>query len=157
MTWRRIVWASPSRPACSCSVASCINCAMRWASVVGCSGGVISGPDWPNNTDWPDTGRPAAGIAPSSIIGRIAAPSALGPVSASVKRITEAGNHRFEDRGCRLQLLQVVAIAVARAVGQLFGHLGIACGARIPAVLVESEAALVERLADEIEHAPGRG
>src|SRR5712691_12404965 len=141
-TPRRTLSASASRPACSCPVATCISCAIRSApDAGGCGGDATSGP-----------GRPAAATAPTGISGTIAPP----PVPASIKGIPETLDDRFEDRGCRLQMLAVVAIAVARAVVELFGHLGIARRPRIAGVLVKREAAFVERLADEIEHAADR-
>src|SRR5712692_3500393 len=92
---------------------------------------------------------PAAGWAASCNSGTTARPS----LPASLNGITEALDDRLEDRGRRFELLLVVTIAIARAVVQLFGHLGITGGARIAAVFVEGKAALVKRLADEIEHA----
>src|SRR5712691_6097657 len=147
--------AAASRPACSCSVASCINCAIRCVPGAAGSAGGTSG------AGWPAAGTAPTGIAPTGISGTetseaIAAAAVPGSVARSVKGITQAVDHRFEDRDRRLQLLQVVAIAVARAVVQFFGHLGIAGGARITAVLVEGQTALVEWLADEIEQAAGR-
>src|SRR5712692_10990328 len=95
---------------------------------------------------------PAAGWAASCNSGTTARPSP----PASLNGITEALDDRLEDRRRRFELLQVMTVAVARAVVQLFGHLRVARGARVAAVFVEGEAALIERLADEIEHAADR-
>src|SRR5713226_8835095 len=147
--------AATSRPACSCSVASCINCAIRWAPGAAGSAAGTSG------AGWPAAGTAPTGIAPTGISGTktseaVAAAAVPGSVPPLIKGVTQAVDYRFEDRDRRLQLLQVVAIAIARAVVQLLGHLRIAGGARIAAVLVEGQTALVEFLADEIEQAAGR-
>src|ERR1700688_1872511 len=69
--------------------------------------------------------------------------------SIPVNRIPERENHRFEDRYHRRQFFQISAIAIARAVVEFFGHLRVAGGARIAAVFVEVETALVERKPDK--------
>src|SRR5438876_11944830 len=83
-----------------------------------------------------------AGIAPTAISGTgrsvTTTPPALTPMS--VKGITEAVDQRFEDRHRRLQFLAIVAVAVARAVVELLGHLRVAGGARIAPVFVKGEA-----------------
>src|SRR5438105_14950322 len=109
---RSTLAASASRPACSCPVASCISCAIRSApDAAGSGGDVTSG-----------AGRPSAGTAPTGISGTVA-PS---PVLGSIKGITETIDDRFEDRDRRLELLQIVAIALARAPVQQYRHVGIA-------------------------------
>src|SRR5207244_5396306 len=129
-------------PACASPVAGCINCARRSAPDAGGGGEDITS----------GAGRPAAGTAPTGISGTMTAESVPG----SAKGITETFDDRLEDPRRGLQLLHVVAIAKARAVVQLLGHLGIAGGPRVAAVFVESETAFIERLADEIEHATHR-
>src|SRR5712692_2087087 len=114
--------AATSRPACSCSVASCINCAICWAPGAAGSTGGTSG------AGWPAAGTAPTGIAPTGISGTetseaIATAAVPGSVPCSIKGIPQAVDHRFEDGDRRLQLLQVMAIAVARAVVQFFSHL----------------------------------
>src|SRR5271166_5656043 len=77
-----------------------------------------------------------------------------GPGSAiSVDGIAETPDHRLEDRDHRLQLVQIMAIAIARAVVEALGDLGVAGRPRIATIFLEIEAGWVERRADEIEHA----
>src|ERR1700758_2674525 len=75
----------------------------------------------------------------------------------AIDRIPKAGDDRLQDRDDRLEMLQVMPVAVARAVVELLGHLGVACRAGIALVLVELQAALVEAGADEAQHAPDVG
>src|SRR5437764_2999463 len=138
--------AASSRPACSCSVASCISCAKRSPLPDGA---------WPLAGGTCGAGWLAAGTAPTGIPGMIAALS-LPAFTCSVNGITKPLDDRLEDRDRRLHVLQVVAVAIARALVELFGHLGIAGGARIAAVLMKGETPVVELLADEVEHAARR-
>src|SRR5215216_6044227 len=67
----------------------------------------------------------------------------------SDNRIPQARDERLQDRDHRLQLLQVMPVAIARAVVERLRDLGIAGGAGIAAVVLEIDAAFVEFLAEE--------
>ena len=69
--------------------------------------------------------------------------------SPSVHRVAETLDDRPQDRHHRLEVRAIMAVAIHRTVVQRLGHLRVACGAGVAAVLVERQAGAVERLADE--------
>src|SRR5579859_6586269 len=68
---------------------------------------------------------------------------------STIDRIAQAGDDRLEDWQNRLEMLQIVPVAIARAVVQPLRDLGIGGGPGIALVLVELQAALVEAGPDE--------
>src|SRR5215208_3474355 len=118
---------------------------------------------------WPSTAsawssRPACSCSLATANSRSSRSAADGSAAAgpgagmagvgtgSANRIAQPRDDRLQDRDRRLQLFQVMPVAVARAVVERLGHLGVAGGAGIAAVVVEIDAAFVEFLADEGEH-----
>src|SRR5215469_4644932 len=88
--------------------------------------------------------------------GSTNAGSGPGPPSMtrlSVNAIPQTLDDRLKDFDRRLHMLQVVSIAVPRAVIEWLGDLGVARGARVAPVLVKADAGRIKRLADKFEHA----
>src|SRR5262249_46611477 len=110
--------------------------------------------------------RPAASYSPARVSCRASASAGFGggvmeaagsgpgpgPMAVSVHAVPPAFDHRRENVDRGLQVLPVVPIAIARAIVEGLGHLGIAGCARIAPVPVETDAGRVKRLADEVEH-----
>src|SRR3984893_1981911 len=70
-----------------------------------------------------------------------------------VQAVSEAVDHRLQDRDHWVQLPQIMAGTEPGSIVQLLGHLRVAWGVRHTPILLEAPATLVEIRADEVQHA----